>query len=91
MTQSSVVKNPQTKFDAFAEFIAASFETNPFPSFLVAVCVFIFSVAATAWLLVGAFDRVVPQDRSIAIGKKGNKEGNKEGEKSREGEGKGAI
>ncbi|KFY73862.1 hypothetical protein V499_06070 [Pseudogymnoascus sp. VKM F-103] len=85
MTQSSVVKNPQTKFDAFAEFIGASFEANPFPSFLVAVCVFIFSVAATAWLLVGAFDRVVPRDPSIAIGK----ESNKEGEKSTEGEEKG--
>ena len=85
MTQSSVVKNSQTKFDAFAGFIGASFEANPVPSFLVAVCVFIFSVAATAWLLVGAFDRVVPHDPSIAIGK----EGNREREKARDGEGKG--
>lgn len=67
MAQSFVIKNPQTKFDVLAGFISASFEASPVQSFLVAVCVFIFSVAATAWLLVGAFDRVVPQDPSISV------------------------
>jgi hypothetical protein len=85
MTQSSVVKNPQTKFDAFAGFIGASFEANPVPSFLVAVCVFIFSVAATAWLLVGAFDRVVPHDPSIAIGKESKRKREKESDDERNG------
>lgn len=69
MAQSSVVKNPQTKFDAFAELISASFEASPVQSFLVAVCVFIFSVAATTWLLVGALDRVIRQDPGIGVGK----------------------
>ncbi|KFY93116.1 hypothetical protein V498_04560 [Pseudogymnoascus sp. VKM F-4517 (FW-2822)] len=68
MAQSPVIKCAQTKFDAFASFVGASFEASPVQSFLIAVCVFVFSVAATAWLLVGAFDRLLPQDPSITIG-----------------------
>jgi len=67
MAKSSVIKNSQTKFDAFAGFVAASFEANPAQSFLVAVFLFVLSVAATTWLLVGAFDRVIPQDPSISV------------------------
>lgn len=74
MTHSPLTKNYQTKFDAFSGFISASFEENPVHSFLVAVCVFIFSVAATTWLLIGAFNVVVSQDPRIAIGRGGNKE-----------------
>ena len=85
MAQSSVVKNTQTKFDAFAGLISTSFEASPVQSFLIAVCVFIFSVAATTWLLVGAFDRLIPQDPSIGIGK----DGNTEREKARDSDGHG--
>ncbi|KFY90538.1 hypothetical protein V500_05142 [Pseudogymnoascus sp. VKM F-4518 (FW-2643)] len=87
MAQPSVVKNTQTKFDAFSGFVGASFETSPVQSFLIAVCVFIFSVAATMWLLVGAFDRLIPQDPSIGIGK----DGNTEKEKARDGDGHGRL
>lgn len=80
MTQSSVIKNAQIQFDAFAGFVSASFEESPLQSSLIAVCVFVFSVAATTWLLVGAFDRVVIQNPSIAIGTGDEKrEGKSEG------------
>lgn len=68
MVQSPFVKSTQTKFDAFSGFVGVSFESSPVRSFLIAVCVFVFSVAATAWLLVGAFDRLLPQYPSITIG-----------------------
>ncbi|KFY40149.1 hypothetical protein V494_03622 [Pseudogymnoascus sp. VKM F-4513 (FW-928)] len=74
MTKSSVIKNPQTKFDVFAAFVGDAFEANPAQSFAVAVCLFLLSIAATTWLLVGAFDVVVHQDRSIAKGTDGNGE-----------------
>lgn len=74
MTQSPPIKNYQAKFDAFASFISASFEENPVHSFLVAVCVFVFSVAITTWLLVGAFNVVISQGPRIVIGKGGNRE-----------------
>ncbi|KFZ02793.1 hypothetical protein V502_11509 [Pseudogymnoascus sp. VKM F-4520 (FW-2644)] len=87
MAQSSVVKNTQTKFDAFTGFVGASFEASPVQSFLIAVCVFIFSVAATTWLLVGAFDRLIPQDPSISK----QTSGNREREKAKEGGGNGRL